>query len=1162
MKSTQIRRRRARELQRALSALVATGIVATSLVIYGPVAAGSRDGAFAATPNGTCTTSPNIFNTGYDSATGGQLASGTDANWVVAGPFGTSTTSTGATYSDKASSTGWGIQPAPANATWGAANIITDATKPTPWYSSPFANAAWISQEPGSGATQAGPGASWYYKYDVTMDSEIAAGYKLELDFFADNSVAEVYVNGVPQSSTNATLPQGGLTANPLTYQGFSGGPPPIPENRTSITLAQGWQGGLNSIVVQIYSAPGQEGFLTQASSPATCAYTVEKSVDNPNPRVGDKVTYTVGVKNTGTVGLPYTTGGVSALVTDDLTGVLDDATFNNDQAGGGTFTYDASAKTLSWTGAIAAGATATLTYSVTAKAGGNGSLSNSVSAGTSYGSCASPCTVTSTVLNAVDALDDTATVDAGSTVNTAVNGNDGSATGAPLGAPMIAAAPAHGAATVQPDGSITYAPAANFSGADLYTYTVCDNSGTQVCDTATVNITVKNVFSIGTSATGATTPQNIPKDFPLSTIATTNGSALDPTTVTQITVPTRGSLALNPTSGNVTYTPNNGFSGTDYFVVRVCDASSPVQCSDRTVSLTVGANAVTPSNDTQTVIASKSVTTNVVDGDANGGVADTSVSGQALNKTTTISTTPSHGTATPNSNGTITYTPTAGYSGPDTYSYRVCDTSSPTAVCAIAAVAVTVRNGFITASGPGTSGSPASPSATGQAAATATPQNTHEDILLSALVQTTGKPLSPGSVAQGTAPAHGALTISPTTGNVTYTPIAGYSGPDSFAVQVCDTGSPADCYTVQQSITVGGNVVTANTDTPTVIAGTAVRTSVILGDPNGDPKGGKADTSVSGQPLNPAIAVATQPTRGTATPNGDGTITYTPSAGYTGLDTYQYVVCDTSATPVCATGTVNVTVRNGFITPGGPGTSGSPAAPNGTGLASSQTPQNTPLSNQLRELVLTKGKPLDATSVEQVTAPTHGALAIDLTTGALTYTPTAGYSGPDSYTIQVCDSGAPADCSYVQNKIIVGSNVVAPAEDTVNASSNESTDIDVLNNDITGTGQPLDPQSVTIARQPSHGAVARNANGTVTYTPNPGFTGTDSFDYRVCDTSTPTAVCSTSTVTLNVHAVTLAMTGQSVGIALIAGLGALVIGFVLLLLPRRLGGNRAHRAE
>ncbi|SHN10746.1 gliding motility-associated C-terminal domain-containing protein, partial [Chitinophaga sp. CF418] len=60
---------------------------------------------------------------------------------------------------------------------------------------------------------------------------------------------------------------------------------------------------------------------------------------------------------------------------------------------------------------------------------------------------------------------------------------------------------------------------------------------------------------------------------------------------------------------------------------------------------------------------------------------------------------------------------------------------------------------------------------------------------------------------------------------------------------------------------------------------------------------------------------------------------------------------------------------------------------------------------------------------------------------------------------------------------------------------------IPVLNNDTPGNANtPLDPASLEIVQQPAHGSIVVNEDGTVVYTPEKGYTGPDSFTYKVKD--------------------------------------------------------------
>jgi RNA polymerase sigma factor (sigma-70 family) len=85
---------------------------------------------------------------------------------------------------------------------------------------------------------------------------------------------------------------------------------------------------------------------------------------------------------------------------------------------------------------------------------------------------------------------------------------------------------------------------------------------------------------------------------------------------------------------------------------------------------------------------------------------------------------------------------------------------------------------------------------------------------------------------------------------------------------------------------------------------------------------------------------------------------------------------------------------------------------------------------------------------------------------------------------------------------------------DTATVDEDGSVTIDVLAND---TGDGLDPASVAVTSGPASGNAAENPTGTVTYTPDPGLFGEDSFTYSVTGESGDT---SSATVTVTVTAV------------------------------------------
>jgi uncharacterized repeat protein (TIGR01451 family) len=368
------------------------------------------------------------------------------------------------------------------------------------------------------------------------------------------------------------------------------------------------------------------------------------------------------------------------------------------------------------------------------------------------------------------------------------------------------------------------------------------------------------------------------------------------------------------------------------------------------------------------------------------------------------------------------------------------------------------------------------------------TPQNTPITSDLADIVTTSGAPIDPRSVTEDTAPAHGSITVDPATGAVTYHPTPGYSGPDSYAVQVCDTSSPQQCHVSSVSVTVQDNVVTAADDTASTIAVTPVDIDVLTN-----------DDSQSGTPLgDPTVELG--PDHGTASVGTDGTVTYTPEDGFSGIDAFSYQICDVSTPdPFCDTAMVTVTVSNVF-TDHGP----------------FSTPQNTPLDLQLDDIMTATGAPLDPSVLTSTTPPSHGSVTFG--PDSVIYTPNPGYTGPDTFNVRACDTAVPVQCHITIVHVTVGANVVTANDDTDSTTPGTPVITDVVANDETETGTPLDPASVTVTADPGHGTTTVDpATGAITYTPADGWSGTDTYDYRICDTSTPEAVCGTATVTIDV---------------------------------------------
>jgi uncharacterized repeat protein (TIGR01451 family) len=344
-------------------------------------------------PTVTCTSDPNIFNTGYDAATGGILGpNGTDdAEWQVSQGVQDVGGTTPVTATSLPGSS-VAFEPAVVG---NDAPQLAGSTGNDYWASSPYDNAQWISQKyvaPSGGVdgvndTQTG---DFYYEYQFNLDPAVdPSSFSLSIDYLADNTVSQVWVNGVSQSSQTTGLPEN--ASNPYFFQGY------LFANAAKTTLNHDWQTGTNTIVVEIKSAPNDEGFLAQVRPSALCPVNLAVTkTASPNPYVpGEKLTYTVTATNSG----PGPANGTT--VADPLPSALS----------GGGFTWTCTASSGSACGApsgsgsindtanIASGGKLTYTVTGTVPASASGTIANTATVtpptGTVDSGCSPDCTAT-----------------------------------------------------------------------------------------------------------------------------------------------------------------------------------------------------------------------------------------------------------------------------------------------------------------------------------------------------------------------------------------------------------------------------------------------------------------------------------------------------------------------------------------------------------------------------------------------------------------------------------------------------------------------------------------------------------------------------------------------------------------------------------------------
>ena len=253
----------------------------------------------------------------------------------------------------------------------------------------------------------------------------------------------------------------------------------------------------------------------------------------------------------------------------------------------------------------------------------------------------------------------DAFSVSAGATLTVAAPGvlsNDGGGA-APL-VPVLLSTTAHGTLTLNNDGSLTYVPAAGFTGTDTFSYQDKD-AGSVLSNTVTDSITVAaaptaagDTFTVeGNSTLNVASPGVLAND--------PGGTA--PLSAVLVTGTTHGILTLYP-DGSLTYVPNSNFSGSDTFTYRAQDADS-VLSAPVTDTITITPPPVAAS---ESYTVQSGTTLNVT---APGVLANDS--GGANPLSAVLVTTTANGELTLSPDGSLSYTPSAGFTGTDTFTYE-----------------------------------------------------------------------------------------------------------------------------------------------------------------------------------------------------------------------------------------------------------------------------------------------------------------------------------------------------------------------------------------------------------------------------------------------------------------------------------------------------------
>ena len=643
----------------------------------------------------------------------------------------------------------------------------------------------------------------------------------------------------------------------------------------------------------------------------------------------------------------------------------------------------------------------------------------------------------------------------------------------------IVTVAPLHGTTTINAaNGDITYTPFGGYTGTDTLTYQVCDNQLPPQCATAKQIITIKPAGAVNTTAAAddyIITQINTNASGNVKTNDTDPENNFQTVTAQTTTVPGKGTLNLAP-DGSYTFVPVNGYTGPVDFPYTTCDNGIPQACASATLHILVRPEVPATNPDFNSTFVNVPVPGDV-------STNDKVPAGTTYGTTPALVSSPAGSVATLTMNSNGTYIFVANMVGVYTYDVPVC-VPGQAAPCPPTKLVITVLSTIINTN---------PPVANVDIATT----NINTPVTLKSLVNdAAGNPgniLVTSSVTVTVAPLHGTTIVNPATGDIIFVPFLGYTGTDTLTYQVCDDQVPAKCATAKQIITIKPlnipNTTAAADDYKITPVNTAATGNVKTNDT--DPEGNFQTVTIQN---------TTIPGKGTLVLAADGNYTFTPVPGFTGPVDFAYTTCDNGIPQACASATLHILVK--------------PDVPV-TNPDFNSTFVNVPVPGDVSTNDKVPAGTTYGTTPALVSSPA-GSVATLIMNSNGTYIFVANMVGVYTYDVPVCVPGQAAPCPPTKLVITVLNNINTnpPVANLDIATTNINTPVTLktLINDAAGNpGNILVTSSVTVTVAPLHGTTSINpATGDNTYTPFPGYTGTDTLTYQVCDNQVP-AKCATA---------------------------------------------------
>ena len=727
----------------------------------------------------------------------------------------------------------------------------------------------------------------------------------------------------------------------------------------------------------------------------------------------------------------------------------------NDRDADGDTLIIDTTPVVNASKGSLNLFADGTFTYLPTTNSTGSDTFTYSVSDG--IGGAAQA--VVSITVNAINdnptAVNDSYSLNEDTTLNdTTLLANDNDIDGDSLTldtTPTINVS--NGSLTLNSGGSFSYAPNSGFFGNDTFSYQILDgNGGTSSASVALTVISVNDIPVAEDDDYTVDEDNTLNGNSVLLNDSDDDGDALIIETTPVINV-SSGNLTLFA-NGTFSYLADGDFNGTDNFTYRARDGHGGTDTASVTITVNAINDAPTANSDSYSLLEDSSLS---ISGAAANRllINDNDVDGDVV----TLSTTPvddaTNGNLTLNSDGSFVYSPSANFSGNDSFTYQITDGKGASASTSVALTITNINDAPVASNDSFTM-------TNGFTLSAVSVLTNDSDFDADTLTINTTPVISPSS---------GSLVLA-ANGTFTYTPIT--DGVYNFTYQVNDGKGLNDTGDVTITVNSNNTPPIGVNDSYVITANHVLNGSTVLIN----------DTDAENNTLMVNTTPIVDTTNGNLTLNVDGSFSYTPDANYVGIDTFTYELNDGSGGISTAVVFLNINPNT------------APSAVND----SYQMDEDSVLTGTtvLINDVDAEGDTLTikTTAIADIS---NGSLTINAD-GSFIYTPNANFTGVDSFTYEVDDGKGSSDQAVVSitvdpvNDLPIGvtDSYSIDEDNTLNGST-------VLANDSDIDGDTLTIDTLAISTT-TKGLLTLSSDGTFVYSPNADANGSDSFIYQIHD--------------------------------------------------------------